>query len=59
MEYDYIIIRSGFGGLVSALRLSKGIYCFSDWKEKWFNAKDFLKPIEFKKMTLVSKSTFL
>jgi hypothetical protein len=30
MEYDYIIIRSGFGGLVSALRLSKGIYCFSD-----------------------------
>jgi hypothetical protein len=38
MEYDYIIIRSGFGGLVSALRLSKGIYCFR-LKEKWFNAK--------------------
>jgi monoamine oxidase len=26
MEYDYIIIRSGFGGLVSALRLSKKGY---------------------------------
>jgi cholesterol oxidase len=44
MEYDYIIIASGFGGLVSALRLSKkGYTVLVIEKEKWFNAKDFPK----------------
>ncbi|MDG2432510.1 GMC oxidoreductase [Flavobacterium sp.] len=44
MEYDYIIIGSGFGGSVSALRLSqKGYKVAVIEKGKWFKADDFPK----------------
>ena len=44
MEYDYIIIGSGFGGSVSALRLSKkGYKVLVVEKGKWFEANDFPK----------------
>jgi len=44
MEYDYIIIGSGFGGSVSALRLSeKGYKVLVIEKGKWYEAKDFPK----------------
>jgi len=44
MKYDYIIIGSGFGGSVSALRLSKkGYKVLVIEKGKWFEAKDFPK----------------
>ena len=43
-EYDYIIIGSGFGGSVSALRLSeKGYKVLVIEKGKWFKAEDFPK----------------
>lgn len=41
-DYDYIIIGSGFGGSVSALRLSeKGYKVLVIEKGKWLKAKDF------------------
>jgi len=41
-DYDYIIIGSGFGGSVSALRLSeKGYKVLVIEKGKWLTAKDF------------------
>jgi len=41
-QYDYIIIGSGFGGSVSALRLSeKGYKVLVIEKGKWFDANDF------------------
>lgn len=45
MEYDYIIIGSGFGGSVSALRLSeKGYKVLVIEKGRWYNEKkDFPK----------------
>ena len=44
MEYDYIVVGSGFGGSVSALRLSqKGYKVLVIEKGKWFKAKDFPK----------------
>ncbi len=44
MEYDYVIIGSGFGGSVSALRLSeKGYKVLVIEKGKWYRAKDFAK----------------
>ncbi|MFD1552559.1 GMC family oxidoreductase [Putridiphycobacter roseus] len=44
MTYDYIIIGSGFGGSVSALRLSqKGYKVLVVEKGKWYQAKDFPK----------------
>lgn len=44
MEYDYIIIGSGFGGSVSALRLSKkGYSVLVVEKGKWYKANDFPK----------------
>ena len=43
-HYDYIIIGSGFGGSVSALRLSeKGYKVLVIEKGKWYNSKDFAK----------------
>ena len=43
-NYDYIIIGSGFGGAVSALRLSeKGYKVLVIEKGKWFKSKDFAK----------------
>ncbi len=43
-EYDYIIIGSGFGGAVSALRLSeKGYKVLVIEKGKWFKDNDFPK----------------
>lgn len=43
-DYDYIIIGSGFGGSVSALRLSeKGYKVLVIEKGKWFKAEDFAK----------------
>ncbi|MBT5527673.1 MAG: GMC family oxidoreductase [Cytophagia bacterium] len=43
-DYDYIIIGSGFGGSVSALRLSeKGYKVLVVEKGKWFKAEDFAK----------------
>jgi cholesterol oxidase len=44
MEYDYIIVGSGFGGSVSALRLSeKGYKVLVVEKGKWYKANDFPK----------------
>lgn len=43
-SYDYIIVGSGFGGSVSALRLSKkGYKVLVVEKGKWYNAEDFPK----------------
>jgi cholesterol oxidase len=43
-HYDYIIIGSGFGGSVSALRLSeKGYKVLVIEKGKWYTSKDFAK----------------
>lgn len=43
-DYDYIIIGSGFGGSVSALRLAeKGYKVLVVEKGKWFSAEDFPK----------------
>lgn len=43
-DYDYIIIGSGFGGSVSALRLSeKGYKVLVVEKGKWYSEKDFAK----------------
>jgi len=43
-KYDYIIVGSGFGGSVSALRLSeKGYKVLVIEKGKWFTANDFPK----------------
>ncbi len=43
-DYDYIIIGSGFGGSVSALRLSeKGYKVLVVEKGRWFKAEDFPK----------------
>ena len=43
-EYDYIIIGSGFGGSVSALRLAeKGYKVLVIEKGKWYKSKDFPK----------------
>ena len=40
-DYDYVIIGSGFGGSVSALRLSqKGYKVLVVEKGKWFNNSD-------------------
>jgi cholesterol oxidase len=42
MHYDYIIIGSGFGGSVSALRLSeKGYKVLVIEKGKWYRTEDF------------------
>lgn len=43
-EYDYVIIGSGFGGSVSALRLSeKGYKVLVIEKGKWYRPSDFAK----------------
>jgi len=43
-QYDYIIIGSGFGGSVSALRLAeKGYKVLVIEKGKWYRAEDFPK----------------
>ncbi|GAA3520366.1 GMC family oxidoreductase [Aquimarina addita] len=43
-EYDYVIVGSGFGGSVSALRLSeKGYKVLVIEKGKWYQSKDFPK----------------
>ena len=44
MDYDYVIVGSGFGGSVSALRLSqKGYRVLVVEKGKWYKAEDFPK----------------
>lgn len=44
LDYDYVIIGSGFGGSVSALRLSeKGYSVLVIEKGKWFKDNDFPK----------------
>lgn len=44
MKYDYVIIGSGFGGSVSALRLSeKGYKVLVVEKGKWYHSNDFPK----------------
>jgi len=43
-DYDYLVIGSGFGGSVAALRLSeKGYKVLVVEKGKWFSSKDFPK----------------
>ncbi len=42
LDYDYVIIGSGFGGAVSALRLSeKGYKVLVIEKGKWYHSNDF------------------
>ena len=42
LDYDYVIIGSGFGGSVSALRLSeKGYKVLVIEKGKWYKSEDF------------------
>lgn len=42
LQYDYVIVGSGFGGSVSALRLAeKGYKVLVLEKGKWFRAEDF------------------
>ena len=42
LDYDYVVIGSGFGGAVAALRLSeKGYKVLVLEKGKWLQAKDF------------------
>ena len=44
LDYDYVIIGSGFGGSVSALRLTeKGYKVLVIEKGKWYSDKDFPK----------------
>ena len=44
MKYDFVIVGSGFGGSVSALRLSeKGYKVLVVEKGKWYRAEDFPK----------------
>lgn len=44
LQYDYIIIGSGFGGSVSALRLAeKGYKVLVVEKGKWYRAEDFAR----------------
>ncbi len=44
LEYDYVIIGSGFGGSVSALRLTeKGFKVLVIEKGKWYKGNDFPK----------------
>jgi cholesterol oxidase len=44
LQYDYVIIGSGFGGSVSALRLAeKGYNVLVIEKGKWYRAEDFAK----------------
>jgi len=44
LDFDYVIIGSGFGGSVSALRLSeKGYKVLVIEKGKWFKSEDFPK----------------
>lgn len=44
MQYDYVIIGSGFGGSVSALRLSeKGYRVLVIEKGRWYRGEDFPK----------------
>ena len=44
LDYDYVIIGSGFGGSVSALRLAqKGYKVLVIEKGKWFAPEDFPK----------------
>lgn len=44
LQYDYVVIGSGFGGSVSALRLSeKGYKVLLVEKGKWYGATDFAK----------------
>ena len=43
-NYDYVIIGSGFGGSVSALRLAeKGYKVLVIEKGKWYHSNDFPK----------------
>src|SRR4030042_6937665 len=43
-DYDFIVIGSGFGGSVAALRLAeKGYRVLVLEKGKWFSAEDFPK----------------
>lgn len=43
-EYDYIVVGSGFGGSVSALRLAeKGYKVLVVEKGKWFKPEDFAR----------------
>ncbi|MCT4698810.1 GMC oxidoreductase [Tenacibaculum haliotis] len=59
-EYDYVIVGSGFGGSVSALRLSeKGYKVLVVEKGKWSKAKDFPKTNwNFKKWLWMPKLRF-
>ena len=59
-EYDYVIVGSGFGGSVSALRLSeKGYKVLVVEKGKWYKAKDFPKTNwNFKKWLWMPKLRF-
>jgi|TARA_R110000737_G_scaffold21837_3_gene40393 cholesterol oxidase len=60
MEYDYVIIGSGFGGSVSALRLSeKGYKVLVIEKGKWYKAEDFPKSNwNFRKWLWIPKLRF-
>ena len=58
-DYDYIIIGSGFGGSVSALRLAeKGYKILVVEKGKWYFSKNFAKHTPYSSTEIIAKRKY-